>query len=188
MKRNVLLSAVLFCFIVLAGVVLNMALAFDYEHPEKLSAGDCWITLTDGSVVIRSGRECPRPRPKALEPQTDSVPFWNNTGSSGLSGYSGGSVYGGSQSGSTQIGVGDGNAGISSLTEIPLNTGHPSYGRRYQRGNHGSQDYNRSSDNAGFKNGYPVHPVLPNLPADQKLFQEINKNIYPGVSNKTIKP
>ncbi len=133
MKRNVLLPAVLFCLIVLAEVVLNMALAFDYEHPEKLSAGDCWITLPDGSVVIRSGRECPKPQPKAQEAQTDSVPFWNNTGS-GPSGYSGGSVYGGSQSGSTKIGVGDGNAGISSLTEIPLNTGHPSYVHAISRG------------------------------------------------------
>jgi hypothetical protein len=187
MKRKVLLPVVLFPLVVLAGVGLNVALAFDYEHPEKLSAGDCWITLPDGRVAIRSGRECPKPQPKAQETQMDSVPFWNNSGT-GPSGYSGDRVHGGSPSGSTMTDVGDGIVGTSPSTEIPLSTGHPSYGRRHRGGHHGLRNYNHSSDNAGFKNGYPVHPVLPNLPADQKIFQEINKNIYPGVSNKTIKP
>ncbi|MBI5592568.1 MAG: hypothetical protein HY881_19040 [Deltaproteobacteria bacterium] len=178
----------------LSEVVIDVASAFDYEHPEQLSTGDCWVTLSDGRMVIRSGRECPRPQPKAEAPQAVSEPFWNNTGGSSF-GDSYDSPYGG-QKGSWQTSAagviaGNGNAAISSTTEIPLDSSYPyshSYGQHYKGGYHGRDDYNRSLDNAGFKNGYPVHPEIPSLPADQRIFQEMHKNLYPGLNNKTNGP
>ncbi|MCX5880924.1 MAG: hypothetical protein NTU74_03715 [Deltaproteobacteria bacterium] len=115
----------------LSEAVIDTASAFDYEHPEQLSQGDCWVTLSDGRLVIRSGRECPRPQPEAEEHQTISEPFWNNTGGS--------SYGGGSQTATTGAIVGNGNAAISSTTEMPLESSYPythSYGQRYEEGHH----------------------------------------------------
>jgi len=189
-KIVIVIPLIVLVLIFLSEGGFDVVSAFDYEHPEQLSPGDCWVTLPDGRLAIRSGRECPRPQPKAEEDQTISEPFWNNTGGSPF-GNSYGSPYGRSQTAAKGGITGNGNASISSTTEIPSDPSYPdeqSYGRRYKGGHLRRDDYNRSPDNAGFKNGYPVHPALPSLPADQRIFQEINKNLYPGMNNKTIGP
>jgi hypothetical protein len=118
----------------LSEAVIDSASAFDYEHSEQLSPGDCRVTLSDGRLVILSGRESPRPQPEAEEHQTISETFWNNTG---------GSSYGAQksswQTATTGAIVGNGNAVISSTTEMPLELSYPYthfYCQRYEGGHH----------------------------------------------------
>jgi len=192
-KISAFLFALFLGSAVLTAVFLDMASAFDYEHPEQLSPGDCRVHLPDGRPAIRSGRDCPRSQPITEDQHTVSEPFWNNVGGGAFK-DSYRDPQGGSHTVVTGGIAGNGNSEIISATEIPLepvDPGRPysqAYGRHPKGRHYGRDDYNHSPDNAGFKNGYPVHPEIPVLPADQRIFQEINKNLYPGMKNKAMVP
>lgn len=180
MNERLLIFLVLLMGCLMAdGTAANRGWAFDYEHPEKLSAGDCWVTLTDGRVVIRSGRDCPRSRPAvpAPESESESEPFWNNVGRRSAVGTEPAVPEGNSAGGSADMG-----------TDSPWIPGAPYYrgcGRPLGDGHHGHRDGHAGPGHPPAPAPHPVRNMTPPLPPDQLIFQKIYKNVYPAMNNNT---
>lgn len=180
MNKIVWILSVWIGFFVAGGPAFIPVWAFDYEHPEKLSAGDCWVTLSDGRVVIRSGRDCPRSRTVDEVPQSESEPFWNNIGSRNA---------GGAEPAAPEGNAIDASDGIVTdspwIPNIPYSRG---CGRPRAGVPPGHHDGHKGPGHPGSKLPHPVQSASPPLPPDQQIFQQIYKNAYPAMNSKTTGP
>ena len=155
--------------IVVIGIIIGVETlasfseAFDYEHPEHLSAGECWRQLPNGRMVIRSGAECPEAYSHMdTNHQSASKPTWGNVGARRQTDNV---PYGGSYQRAVPF--------PGTITERSQNPYLYDYsGER--------NDYPQDVDGRRWHHGRPFHPEPAILPPDQIIFQKIYKNAYPS--------
>ncbi len=144
------------------GVLVSRSEAFDYQHPEHLSAGECWRQLPDGRMVIRNGSECPEAYSRTDDTSNSaSAPTWGNVG---VRPY--GTPYGGFPPSG------------SSLAVAPA----MSDGLRVNNYYYGGYGYPVTTDEHHWRRGHIFHPEPAKLPPDQVIYQKIFKNAYPGLT------
>lgn len=155
--------------IVVIGIIIgvetlaSISEAFDYEHPERLSAGECWRRLPDGRMVIRSGAECPEAYSHTEVSHQSVEPTWGNVG--------------------TRLPTGNVPYGGGYRWAVPPGAATERSQNQYiYDSNGGRYDYPRDIDGYRWHHGQSFHPEPAILPPDQIIFQKIYKNAYPSPS------